>query len=279
MVIECDRRGEHTFGPAALRSGNPAGYRERYASMREKANLLVYPKLFRLAYPPLASRVPLGEQRARSELIGDPSRPVGVREYRAGDPIRHVDWRATARSTDLLVRVFEPTAALRVAVFADTRVALSTVGANVADLAEFTIAVTASVVADLARRGIATGLYSPVLSGGHPMVRPPSAAPTALPAMLELLARGSSAGQATVADLLTSEAPALRHGASLVLVAADFPESTRRAVSALRRRLPITLVWIASDHGRPPPPGLADAHWEVTYRDGWQHLDVLELAE
>jgi uncharacterized protein (DUF58 family) len=278
----CDRRGEHVFGPARLRSGNPMGYRSELTTLRDLDRLLVYPKLFRLGYPRLASRVPLGDQRARQQLMGDPSRPVGVRAYRAGDPIRHVDWRATARGSALLVRVFEPTAALRVAVFGDTHLSRrvrTAEASDVNDIVEFTIAVTASIVSDLAGRRVATGLHSTGRVDGDNVAIPPSSSPTALPAMLELLARCAPWGGSSIAKLLVTEAAGLRRGASVVLVSAHFPEATVAAVADLRRRLPVTVVWVANEHGLAPPPGLADASWEVTYSADWKQRDVLELAE
>jgi uncharacterized protein (DUF58 family) len=79
-----------------------------------------------------------------------------VREYRSGDPLRHVDWRATARTGAPLVREFEPSASPRVAVFLDTRLpTFASIEAS-RDVLEFTIALAASIVADLAGRGMAS---------------------------------------------------------------------------------------------------------------------------
>ena len=119
LSIVCDRRGVYTFGPVRLESGDPIGYGRRTARLTDVDNLLVYPKVFALEPPDMASRMLLGDQRSSSILLGDPSRVAGVREYRAGDPLRHVDWRASARAPSLLVRVYEPTTSLRVATFVD----------------------------------------------------------------------------------------------------------------------------------------------------------------
>jgi uncharacterized protein (DUF58 family) len=278
LTIVCDRRGEHTFGPARLRSGNPIGYRQQFATVAERAELLVYPKVFRILSPPVASRVPLGDYRARSELLGDPSRPAGVREYRAGDPLRHIDWRATARGQGLLVRMFEPTSTLKVAVFADLRLPNFGRMGDDADQLEFAVAVAASVVADLVGRGVATGLYSSGTVKGHAVVREPTSAPGALAEMLELLARASPYGRTSIADLLIAEGGRLRRGASLVVMAADFPEPTLIALGELRRRLPVTAIWVAGDHGRPPPAGLVDVTREVTYRRDWKDQGILDMA-
>jgi uncharacterized protein (DUF58 family) len=278
LTVVCDHRGEHHFGPAELRSGNPVGYHEHVARVRGQVSLLVYPKVFRLAPPEIASRVPLGDHRARRSLAVDPNRVLGVRDYQPGDPLRHVDWRATARSTGLLVRVFEPANALRVAVFADLRVPSRQRPRVSTDLVEFTVAVTASLVSDLAGRGVATGLYSAGTVGGHPVARPPSRAPTALTSMLELLARISPYGQVSIAQLLAGEQTRLRGGTSVVVVASDFPDSTVLALAPLRGRVAVTALWIATDEGRPPPEGLVDTRWEVSYADDWKDRSVLELT-
>ncbi len=241
--------------------------------------MLVYPKLFRLATPPIVSRVPWGDQRAAPEVAGDPSRVAGVREYRPGDALRHVDWRATARSNALLIREFEPSATWRIAVFADVRVPRQgTVGR--ADVAEFLIAVTASVVADMAGKGVATGLYSSGTVRGRPTVAATcERTPGALPAMLECWRWFPPATRRTsIGELLLSESGHLGGAASVVVVATDYPQPTLAALAAVRRRLPVTAIWIRADDGHPPPHGAVDVVREVTYRDDWRTVDVLEFA-
>ena len=119
LTVIATHRGEFTFGPAKLSSGDPVGLRERSALTEGLEHLLVYPKVFALSPAGIVSRALLGDLRSRRELLHDPSRTAGVREYRVGDPLRFVDWRATARSTSLMVREFEPSVTPRVAVFLD----------------------------------------------------------------------------------------------------------------------------------------------------------------
>jgi uncharacterized protein (DUF58 family) len=278
LVVVCDRRGVHRFGPARLRSGDPIGYRQRHGTSPATEEILVYPKIFRLDTSGVASRVPLGDHRSNLRLLGDPSRVSGVREYRAGDPLRHVDWRATARSTSLLVREFEPTASLRVAVFVDMAVPQLRWDRPHPDEMEFTVAVAASVASDLAARRVPVGLYSAATVDGRGIAQPPSASPAALPQMLGLLARAGAFGGGTFARSLIEEGSRLQRGNSLVVIAADYPESTLIALAELRRRLPITAIWVATEEGSPPPPELVDTRWEARYGDDWQHQASLELA-
>jgi hypothetical protein len=135
------------------------------------------------------------------------------------------------------------------------------------------------VLSELATQGVATGLYSSATVADRPLSQAPSSSVTALPAMLELLARCTPSGRASLGELLTAEAGTLRRGASIVLVAADFPDTTLAAVAQLRRRLSITLLWVASELGTPPPPGPADVRWEVPYHADWRACEVVELAD
>jgi Protein of unknown function DUF58 len=277
MTIVCDRRGLHTIGPAELHSGDPIGYRQQHQKVHEQLELLVYPKVYALDSPPIASRVLLGNERSRA-LLGDPSRVAGVREYRSGDPLRYVDWRATARSTGLLVREFEPTASLRVAVFADLRVPqLRGLALEPPEL-EFTVAVTATIVSELAGRDVAVGLFSSASVAGRSISHPPSSAPSGLAEMLELLARASPWGGARFDHVLLSEVPRFLRGTSVVLVAAHFPEPTLVAIAEIRRRAPVTAIWIETSKGAPPTAGSVDCRLTARYTDDWQTRTTLELA-
>lgn len=277
LTVVCDHRGDHAFGPARLSSGDPFGLHRRSRRVEQQQQLLVYPKLFGLESFPVASRVPLGELRARITLIDDPSRVAGVRDYRPGDPLRHIDWRATARANGLLVREFEQTATVRAAVFVDMRRRLFGPPGSIDDVLEFTIAVGASIVSTLVERGVATGLYASGLVDGHPIVREPGSSPAALPAMLELLARATVSGSISLADLLVSEGARLSRGTSIVVVSAGFTGPIAQAITELRRRTAVTGVWVAGQDGQPPPAGLLDLSREVDYDAGWKQLDVIAL--
>jgi uncharacterized protein (DUF58 family) len=276
LRVTCDRRGAHVFGPATVRSGDPIGYRDMRATVAGTDELLVYPKVFELRTSGIASLLPQGDIRSALALPGDPTRVVGVRDYREGDPLRHVDWRASARSSSLLVRVFEPTVSVRAAVFADFRIPYTR--RVDADETEFVIAVAASVVSDLAGRGVGVGLFSTATIGGVPVAHTASTSPAALPQMLEMLARASAFGPLSLADILVGEGTRLSRGTSVVVVSANFGEATLVAIAELRRRLAVTSVWVATGEGQPPPDGFVDAHCEALYTDDWHGRTTLELA-
>jgi uncharacterized protein (DUF58 family) len=278
FTVVCTYRGEHIFGPSELTSGDPLGLRSRSARVDNRQRLLVYPKLFALAPAGIVSRVLAGDRRSRFELIEDPSRIAGIREYRRGDPLRSVDWRATARSTTVLVRQFEPTVTLRVALFVDLRAPRRPVWSLDAAEVEFTVAVAASVLADLAASKVAAGLFSCGVASGGPLAFPASRAPSSLALMLEALAKVSPSGSTPFAEVISTHGPRLARGTSALVVAADFPEATVLALSELRRHHPVTALWVQTGRGTPPPPALVDRLVTVRYSDDWQRREILELA-
>jgi uncharacterized protein (DUF58 family) len=257
------------------------GWGTEVRSVEGQVELLVYPKVFAVERVGAAARVPLGPDRAADELLGDPARVVGVRPYRAGDPLRQVDWRATARAREPVVRILEPTATLRAVVFLDTRVPQLARGRVAPPELEFTIAVAASVAADLHRRGVGLGLRSNGTAGGVPLAVGPSSAPGALVDCLEALARTSPFGGRPFADVLLGESRTFARGTTCLVVAADLPDATLLALDELRRRhVPVTLVAVATPGLSPPLPrrGLVASCFLAEYHDDWDRRDQLELA-
>lgn len=103
----CRRRGRYHLGPLTVELGDPLGlfrYRQIDTSMRE---MLVYPPLVRL---PTMER-PRGQRggAARASILNILPTPSagGIRDYRAGDPLNYIHWRAVARTGKLMVKEFD----------------------------------------------------------------------------------------------------------------------------------------------------------------------------
>ncbi|MCL4507570.1 MAG: DUF58 domain-containing protein, partial [Chloroflexi bacterium] len=103
------KRGYFAFGAASLRAYDLLGL-----SQFERVDLLpdaliVYPRVFSLDALGIPTRDPFGSFAALRRLIEDPSRIMGARDYRYGDPFRQVHWKATAHAGRLQTRVCEHT--------------------------------------------------------------------------------------------------------------------------------------------------------------------------
>ena len=120
--FQCSRRGFFRIGPPTLRSGDLFGFFSSEITTRDRDYVLVYPRVVSLPEIGMPSARPLGETRGGIRIFEDISRPMGLRDYHTGDPLKTVDWKATARTQELQVRTYEPSSSMTVilAVAVDT---------------------------------------------------------------------------------------------------------------------------------------------------------------
>ncbi|MDB5079220.1 MAG: hypothetical protein JWP00_1144 [Chloroflexi bacterium] len=121
--LECKHRGRYLIGPLDGRIGvlldTGSDARGVWQSWNKVSRLVVYPQIVPLEKLLLPSRLPMGNMRTRQPLLPDPSRIAGVREYQSGDDPRQIDWRNTARQSQLMVKEFDRTRVLSMAIFLD----------------------------------------------------------------------------------------------------------------------------------------------------------------
>ena len=94
------RRGVYEQGPCTLVSGAPFGVMRATKSTQPTSRIVVTPRTYDVDIVRFlgAGAVPT------AAAIGDVS---SVRDYRPGDPLRHVHWRSVARHGRLVVREFD----------------------------------------------------------------------------------------------------------------------------------------------------------------------------
>ena len=101
------RRGSYELGPARLLLRDVFGRDAAEEDLAERETLTVVPRAVPVTHLP-EDRSPLGERRAPRSLVADPALFSGVRPFQAGDSLRRVHWRATARLGSPVSRRFEP---------------------------------------------------------------------------------------------------------------------------------------------------------------------------
>ncbi|HYW27220.1 MAG TPA: DUF58 domain-containing protein [Terriglobales bacterium] len=278
--VRCRQRGLFEFGPSRVVSGDLLARTSRSRADEKLDRLIVYPKVLDLVVAPPRSRRMVGRLAADRLIVTDPSRTVGVRRYQAGDPLRHVEWRASARSRELLVRVFEPTTDLALALFIDFLVPGFGTGNLYPDQLEFAISVTASLARWALDRRYRVGLVGNGTGQGADGVRVPVGdGPEQLRRILEALALATPfAWQRTpISRLLASDAPGMPYETSVAVVTAKLDEDVLAAAADVARRRPVTVL-----HVRPPgSPEVRVAGLDVVpvpYEPGWHELERLPLA-
>jgi uncharacterized protein (DUF58 family) len=120
--VRCDSRGRYPLGPLSLRSADPLGLFELTRSFSAQHTLTVAPKVDVLPGITLGT-VWTGHgdgHAAHAAAAGEDD--VGVREYRYGDELRRIHWRATAHHGEIMVRREEQTLHSRATILLDNRV-------------------------------------------------------------------------------------------------------------------------------------------------------------
>lgn len=255
-TVRALERGHYVVGPATLVSGDLFGlHRSTSRSDAPEWSLSVYPRTVPMPNFSLPIGRPGGEVLARRRLNEDISRPSGLREYFPGDPLRSIDWKATARRSRLQVRTYDPSMAHHTMVLLETSTSTSPWEGYRADVLEAAITGAASVAMRSIDLGYNVGLITnaSTVGEGYSFVRPGKSS-AHLPAILEALSRVRSV---TVHPLETAVRRHLSggvpYGATLILVSGLISRGVAELLLERRQRgNPVIVMWT----GREEPPSL-----------------------
>jgi uncharacterized protein (DUF58 family) len=115
------RRGDRHAGPVTLRITGPLGLSGRQLSVPCPATLRVLPEFAsRRHLPSRLARLRELDGRSAVQIRGPGSEFDSLREYVIGDDVRSIDWRATARRSEVVVRTWRPERDRQVLVLIDT---------------------------------------------------------------------------------------------------------------------------------------------------------------
>lgn len=116
------RRGVYHAWPARVYSEGILGLARHHVKLNVPSRLTVLPRHADISSFPLLD----SSRRTAWSLAGRSARGggmdfYGVREFQAGDPLRHVHWKTTARRGELVVREFEEEACIPLLILIDNR--------------------------------------------------------------------------------------------------------------------------------------------------------------
>ena len=193
--IKALRRGHYILGPARLTSGDPFGfYESERVVARAMHSVIVYPSMCLLPGNGIELARPLGDALARLRSMDDPTLPLTVREYIAGDAMSAMDWKVTARRGAFWVRVNTSSVAGAVVLILECDTRIQGAWDDSPLLLERVVRTAASLARDLLLGGHAVGLVANgVPPGDHGRVAiAPAAGREQLNVLLDALARVQS---------------------------------------------------------------------------------------
>ena len=247
--LRCTARGLHRIGPVRVRSGDIFGFSASEARFEELEHVIVYPRVVDLEQLGLPFQHPLGEGRGRRPLFYDSSQFAGQRDYLPSDPMKHIDWKATARAPQIQTKMFAPVVSLNVLVALNAATSEEPWETSNRRLFERGVTVAASVASYAAKRGYSFGLVSNAVAtySAKYISVPLGAAPSQLPLVLESLAMAGPYVVTTLPEVLKGERDKLPAGATVVLVTAVVTPSLTREIAEMKERGYQLLLLYAGD--------------------------------
>ena len=281
--VRCRARGYHRIGPARLRSGDMFGLTSAEHYVSDVDYLLVYPRIVDLRRMLNLWERPLGTGRGRRFVQDDPSRFVGLRDYLPTDPLKRIDWKATARHRKLESRVFEPAATRYMLIALNARTGDAAWQGSNRRLFERAVTVAASVAEYARREDYTFGMVSNAIASYSSkwMSVAPGSGDLQLESVLESLAMAGPFWVTELSSVLRTESESLASGATVVLVTALISPAVINETELIRRRGHRLIIFYAGDGDPGPaarqlPPevplyvaGPSLAGLEEMWRDDW----------
>ena len=218
--VRPNKRGFYRLGSANIYGGDIFGLFESKKTTPSRDYILVYPHVFNLPDIGIPESRPLGEQITSLNMYQDVSWTRGIRGYVKGDPLRTIDWKSTAKKSELMVRTFESTNKNNVILAVSVETSLKIWEGYSAENLERVIAASASLASYCTSEGFNLGFFSngtPVLSD-LPMTIPTSRSEDQLRDILETLATIGPMSSGSMSRNLTHTYKNFPLGSTVVLV-------------------------------------------------------------
>jgi uncharacterized protein (DUF58 family) len=220
-TIEARKRGYYPLGPLAVSTGDILGLHKPLTVYEAAHYLTIYPKIVPLSSIEIPSFSPQGTLRYHQPIFEDPTRVFGKREYEAGDSWRRVDWKSSAATGRLQVKLFEPSIALETLLFLNLNEEDYHYRRRI-DSMELAIVIAASITNWVVGKQQAAGLMvngrDPLKSDGIPQYLPPRKGKSHLMRILELMARVDTIQDSPLVEKIRHQRHFLTWGTTLIVI-------------------------------------------------------------
>lgn len=156
----CPQRGRYELGPFYIYFFDPWGlfYLKKACSIYSE--LYVYPRTFNIKkFPSLMKGIAPWFGIEASRVSGDEHEFYGIREYKAGDPIKKIHWFSTARKNRLIVKQFQQQVFFRATIIFNLNKERN-FGTGKESVVEYTVKIAASVAKYLIERNVSLELIA-----------------------------------------------------------------------------------------------------------------------
>jgi uncharacterized protein (DUF58 family) len=233
--LASNERGYFFVGPTKLRSADLLGIFPQAKEMEQMHHLTVYPRVYPISDLGLPADRPFGERRGRNPIFEDPIRVAGLREYRPGDPLKRIDWKATARTGELQSRVYEPSSTQQLYLMVNIDTMEHPWEGYLKDELERIVSTSASIAVWAAGVKYSVGLLAngAFPDADRPIRLPPSRSRDQLSRILDALAVIQPLTMGDLAGAIERESGRLPAGSTIVVIASIIPQRLAGVIARL----------------------------------------------
>jgi uncharacterized protein (DUF58 family) len=226
------RRGLYSVGPVSVTTGDPFGLFRHTRTFGVAQNVLVYPRAVELPnFSVPAASLP-GEGRFRRRTHYVTPNASGVRPYEFGDSFNRIHWASTARTGELMVKIFELDPASDIWIILDLER-----GAHVGEGDDSTEEYGVRIAASVARYFLMANRSVGFMSYGRRFdVVEADRGVQQYTRILESLAMARAWGDVPLADLLSNESRRFGRHTTVVAITASTDEAWVAGLGALQQR-------------------------------------------
>ncbi len=236
--VDARKRGYYPIGPLSISTGDILGLRETLQAENPAEHLVVYPRIIPFTSIEVPSYSPQGTLRHTLPLFEDPTQVFGKRGYTSGDSLRRIDWKASASTGQLQVKLFEPSIALETCVLLNLNAEDYYYRSRV-DTTELAIVIAASISNWIISKKQMVGLMvngrDPLTDDGQPQFVPPRKGKRHLRRLLETLARVDLADRSAFLPLIQRQRYQLTWGTTLIVITGGAGEDVLDELYQARR--------------------------------------------
>ena len=272
IKAKCTKRGYYVFPRVGMTTSDLLLIEQFSMDFINNANLVVLPEILDTDMIQTLTSVTISELQCRRTLLTDPFTLAGIREYGPDDPMKSINWKASAKTGELMVNMNASTCAQKVHIFLNLdyynqKHSLS--------LLEKSISLAYTYLLELAEAGIPASIYTNGVDviTDSPVISETDLGSATLDERAIMLARIDLKKEVIpFSETLEKYIPSTDSNDFILLISAQYNGSFRPLLADIKARRP-ALQWLMPCYritpDADPEPFIAGSYmrWEVVGND------------
>lgn len=240
--VVCSKRGVYTLGTYVMSTSDPLGLFEQTRTLGKPQSILVYPKAFDLPFFDPLTYISSGYGSGKWLSSEISPNVASIREYVSGDSLKHIHWKTTAHSSNLMVKVFDPdrsrSSAKTIWVVLDMQESVQA-GSGPESTEEYGIATAASIAKKFIELGWPLGL---IARGAQPVTFPLQTSAGHLENINTALTTLNARGQVPVEQLINEEPGRFDLNTLTIVITPSWNDKLVSTLLQIRRQMGVVVA-------------------------------------